>query len=96
MLRLAYRYEGMRLSDTVTMLHHLQMKSGRAATSDHLHRFRERLFFMRLDAAYLVYLACFVIPLCVFFAVLPALVKPFTIALSGIWPVEFPPNVCAL
>ena len=51
---------------------------------------------MRLDAAYLVYLACFVIPLCVFFAVLPALVKPFTIALSGIWPVEFPPNVCAL
>eukprot|EP00913_Durusdinium_trenchii_P011098 g10420.t1 len=26
---LAYRYEGMRLSDTVTMLHHLQMKSGR-------------------------------------------------------------------
>eukprot|EP00438_Fugacium_kawagutii_P009556 Skav231886 [mRNA] locus=scaffold708:32820:44430:- [translate_table: standard] len=28
---LAYRYEGMRLSDTVSMLHHLQMKSGRAA-----------------------------------------------------------------
>eukprot|EP00435_Cladocopium_sp_Y103_P040164 s652_g10.t2 len=26
---LAYRYEGMRLSDTVSMLHHLQMKSGR-------------------------------------------------------------------
>eukprot|EP00439_Symbiodinium_sp_Y106_P005649 s3035_g1.t1 len=26
---LAYRYEGLRLSDTVQMLHHLQMKSGR-------------------------------------------------------------------
>ncbi|OLQ14147.1 hypothetical protein AK812_SmicGene1774 [Symbiodinium microadriaticum] len=28
--QLAYRYEGLRLSDTVQMLHHLQMKSGRA------------------------------------------------------------------
>ena len=33
-LRLAYRYEGMRLSDTVTMLHHLQMKSGRVGALD--------------------------------------------------------------